>query len=307
MRSSSWKVFAGNHVSGSGLLKTVSISKLGRLIRVVVCLAVFATASFSASGAIWYVKQGATGSGTSWTDSSGDLQAMINGANAGDEIWVAAGTYFPNRPANNLTNIDHTNRDNAFVLVKDLKIYGGFAGSETILSQRDIKTNKTILSGDINTPDVMTDNCYHVVISAGDVGTALLDGFSVIKGYADGGTTTLSVNGQGIIKANGGGIYVLASSPKLVNLSVSGNQAVIYGSTGTTGLGGGIYQEKATDTLTNVLVSGNVAAQGGGIYNLVNANPLPVMTNMTIAGNNANGNGQGLYSNAATKLSNSIV
>jgi hypothetical protein len=45
-----------------------------------------------------YVKTDGTGSvasATSWATASNDLQAVINAATAGDEIWVAAGTYKP--------------------------------------------------------------------------------------------------------------------------------------------------------------------------------------------------------------------
>ncbi|QKZ12737.1 hypothetical protein [Spirosoma sp. KUDC1026] len=35
---------------------------------------------------IRYVKAGATGTGTSWSNASGDLQAMINASTAGDQV-----------------------------------------------------------------------------------------------------------------------------------------------------------------------------------------------------------------------------
>ncbi|MDR2472343.1 MAG: hypothetical protein LBD53_02100, partial [Tannerella sp.] len=36
-----------------------------------------------------------------WSNASNDLQAMINASTVGDEIWVYAGMYKPNRPFDN--------------------------------------------------------------------------------------------------------------------------------------------------------------------------------------------------------------
>ena len=50
---------------------------------------------------IRYVKTGSVGTApyTSWATASNDLQAVINAASAGDETWIAEGTYKPNRRA----------------------------------------------------------------------------------------------------------------------------------------------------------------------------------------------------------------
>src|SRR5437588_259599 len=49
----------------------------------------------SAPAAIIYVRSGATGpgNGSSWANAFPDLQAALAAASAGDQIWVAAGTY----------------------------------------------------------------------------------------------------------------------------------------------------------------------------------------------------------------------
>ena len=46
---------------------------------------------------IYYVKPTAsgTGIGSSWDNASSNLKSIINGANIGDQIWVAAGSYTP--------------------------------------------------------------------------------------------------------------------------------------------------------------------------------------------------------------------
>src|SRR5690606_13084557 len=127
-------------------------------------------------------KEGGTGTGTTWANASGDIQIMINSSAGGDQVWVAKGTYLPTHIAGNGT----TDPDKSFVLKKDVKIYGGFAGTETSLANRNlgITTNASILSGDLGTIGNSTDDAYHVVISAGDVGIAELNGFTIKDGYA---------------------------------------------------------------------------------------------------------------------------
>jgi hypothetical protein len=51
----------------------------------------------SANGAIIYVKGDAGGGddGTSWVDAFTDLQSALSAAVSGDQIWVAAATYYP--------------------------------------------------------------------------------------------------------------------------------------------------------------------------------------------------------------------
>eukprot|EP01132_Coremiostelium_polycephalum_P017802 gene17802-21277_t len=125
---------------------------------------------------IRYVKPVATGTGagTSWTNASDDLQATLNNSAAGDQIWVAGGTYKPNRKADALNTGTPYDNNNAFILKADVKVYGGFAGTETLFAQRNltITANKSILSGDLdNDNSISGGDAYHVVISSAEVGT----------------------------------------------------------------------------------------------------------------------------------------
>ncbi|HTN38441.1 MAG TPA: choice-of-anchor Q domain-containing protein [Arachidicoccus sp.] len=232
------------------------------------------------SSVIRYVKAGGSGTGQSWLSPSGDLQEMINLSSPKDQIWVAAGTYKPIRIAESLGEISFNNRRNSFVLKKDVKIYGGFAGGELTLAERNLKltANASILSGDLGTPGVNSDNSYHVVISADEVGTAELNGFKICDGSATPiGGGAVSINGKTIYKVHGGGIYNIGSSPILTDLIICGNEAM--------NAGGGIYNRpNATPVVTNVVVSGNKAPQGAGI-SIEDGTTAMVLTNVTVGGN----------------------
>ena len=112
-------------------------------------LLVFLCAASSVRAArIIYVSQNTEGAndGTSWTDAYNDLQEALDEGRAVAvespvDIWVAAGVYHPDRGTGDQTL--------SFELADGVAIYGGFAGNETRLEQRDWQTNVTILSGDI--------------------------------------------------------------------------------------------------------------------------------------------------------------
>lgn len=65
--------------------------------------------------------------GTSWKDAYVDLQDALAVAQPGDEIWVAAGIYTPDRGTGD--------RSATFELVSGVGMYGGFAGWETRRNQ----------------------------------------------------------------------------------------------------------------------------------------------------------------------------
>ena len=222
-----------------------------------------------------------TENGISWATAFVTLQDALAVASR-DEIWVADGTYYPDEGGSALNN----DRTSTYQLIAEEVIYGGFAGigtNETLLSERDPATNVTILSGDLAQDDSgftnNGENAYHVVTGGGADATAILDGFTITAGNANGGSFP---------NDSGGGIYNLDSSPMLTNVTISGNSA---------SAGGGIYNRDSSPTLTNVTINGNSAIIGGGMQNFINGNPT--LTNVTISGNSA-GFGGGIYNRDAS-------
>jgi hypothetical protein len=258
------------------------------------------------NASIIYVNAGAVGThdGTSWAKAFLTLQdALANTTTCTKQIWVAAGTYYPDEGGGK------TNNDkNAFFSMKNgIAIYGGFLGTEISLSQRNWVQNKTILSGDINKDGITdTSNSLSVISNSSVNNTALLDGFTVTAGYATsfgpafgGGGMSMGSSSPVIVncifsgnKANyGGAIYTASSSPLFKDCSFIGNsalysQAPLYG-----GNGGAFYDNRfssppGTPTFINCTFSKNTAEhQADVIWDSVHA----VITNCIMWGNGQNG------------------
>ncbi|MCX6269168.1 MAG: MopE-related protein [Bacteroidetes bacterium] len=294
---------------------------------------------------ILYVKTGATGTNTgfSWNDAFTSLQSALTSACSGvTQIWVAAGTYKPT---------SGTDRSASFVMRNNLAIYGGFNGTETQVSQRDRNTNVTILSGDLQGDDGpnfanIADNSFHVVNNTffnGSPlnGSAILDGFTIRGGNANGGSN--QNYGGGIYNfvaapsishciissnyafSNGGGVYNDgSSSPMMTHCTFSGNRTDGYGggmdngassspvvascifSGNTANAGGGISDRSNNPTVNNAIFTGNTAVSGGAIYNYTSS---IVLMNCSFSGNSASSNGGIMtnVSNAHPLLTNCIL
>ncbi|TVR89058.1 MAG: DUF1565 domain-containing protein, partial [Saprospirales bacterium] len=166
------------------------------LVKITLVLTLLFTAGNVFSQIIYVSTAGDDGNtGDSWAQAYRTLFHAIDQADPGDDIWVAAGTYYP--------TFNSSDRDASFFLLNGVAIYGGFAGTETELSQRNIELNETILSGDINQSGDHDGNSYSVVDGSGVDQTAVLDGFTITMGNADG-----SVGGDGAPSRAGAGIFI---------------------------------------------------------------------------------------------------
>lgn len=149
-----------------------------------------------------HVDYSATGSNTGecWDNAYTSLQTALDNASTGDVIWIAGGTY---KPSHNLSgNVPSNMEDATFDMsIKNLSVYGGFAGTESTLSQRDlsITANTTYLSG--NNGSSVQDKSHHVVYRKDADGLLTLDGLHIREGYADGNSS----------EGHGAALYVTTS------------------------------------------------------------------------------------------------
>jgi hypothetical protein len=231
---------------------------------------------------ILYVDANAVGNndGSSWTDAYNYLQDALSQANVdGGEIWVVQGIY---KPDANSTYPGGTNEQEAtFQLISGVAIYGGYAGyGEPDPNKRDIELYETILSGDINTPSDANDNSYHVVTGSGTEPNAILDGFTITAGNANGSWP----------KNAGGGMYNASGSPTTANCTFSGNSA---------NFGSGMFNNSSSPTVTSCTFSGNSATnKGGGMQN--GASSSPTVTNCTFSGNSTTNYGGGMLNGGSS-------
>ena len=260
---------------------------------------------------ILYVNKNVSGgnqSGTSWANAIPELaEALKRAREAGSNppwdsnnplyIWVAGGVYTPlYSPAGN-GNLDGGTH-NSFLLVPNVKLYGGFAGTEETLADRnpDPEINKSILSGNLG------DNtrAFHVVMSVGDVGAAQLDRFTISGGQSQSTFTIqyLQVAGINVNTSVGGGMINVSSAPTISNCTFSANHAPLEG--------GGICNNAASPTITNCTFSGNTTTQaGGGIANV--AGSAPVISGCTFSENKSDNGGSGIFNaNASPTITNCV-
>ncbi|MFN7116928.1 MAG: hypothetical protein ACK4TA_09035 [Saprospiraceae bacterium] len=198
-----------------------------------------------------FVKIGGNGNGTSWADAMGDLQQALKVAQAGNEIWVAAGKYTPTKDAD---------RNISFQIPSDVKLYGGFAGNETDKNERNWTVNQTILSGEIGTHSI-DDNSYTIVYTKNVSAETIVDGFVISGGTANGTGVKGSINRCGAGWYNNGANG--ESNPTIVNCVFINN----YGRDGAALYNFGA-NGNASPTIQNCRFAYNRAdLDGGAIYN----------------------------------------
>jgi hypothetical protein len=246
---------------------------------------------------------GGAGNGSSWTDAFIDLQDGIDLTVSGIEVWVAEGTYTPG-----------ASRSDSFASKSGVRVFGGFAGGETVRQERDWTAHPVILSGEIG-GSAATDNCYHVVRAEASNPTAMFNGVTITRGYANGGGAD----------SEGGGVRALSGGVTLANVRIIDNYSSTMGggiSTSTPGTvvavncsfvsnqaglhGGGFYMDAnsgSPNMAVNCVFTGNSAWRGGGIAvegQIWIAGSDPVLVNLSLKGNSAAGEGGGIFTSTNT-------
>jgi hypothetical protein len=264
-----------------------------RTLKTSLVTSLFLLAIVSTAGAkIIYIDADAIGAndGSSWADSYLCLQTALADAQSGDEIRLAQGIHKPDQSVmtgRGGTPVIGSSRDRfaTFELKNGVAIKGGYAGcSEPDPDARDIEVYKTVLSGDLLGDDGQgfannDENSYHIITGSGTNDTAVLDGFTITAGNANGSSHAID---------GGGGMYNRNSSPTLTNCIFYGNSAYF---------GGGMCNDNFSNpTLTNCTFSGNSAykglGQGGG---MANSSSSPTLINCTFSGNSAGWDGGGMW------------
>ncbi|MCW5923663.1 MAG: right-handed parallel beta-helix repeat-containing protein [Saprospiraceae bacterium] len=204
-----------------------------------------------------HVNHAATGqnNGSSWADAYADLHAALAAAQPGDEVWVAEGEYRPTTG---------TARDIYFDLKSGVALYGGFAGTEADLAQRDWQAHPTVLSGDIGTAGDSTDNSYTILYMGEPDSLTVVDGLVFRFGQAD----YPGVAAADLPRMAGGALFVMARDEEayctVSNCRFERNYARLHG--------GAVYVDgsgtgSVAPTFRDCVFERNRAGQdGGGLY-----------------------------------------
>jgi len=218
-----------------------------------------------------YVNKNATGanSGVSWADAFTDLQDALTDVVAGEEIWIAQGTYTP-----------HASSRSVFFTInkENLKLFGGFNGTETQLSDRIIGLNETILSADLqgndaNVADFLgnytnttrsADNSYRVINITANGNNLLLDGLTISDAHNNANTTS---KGAAILKDKTVAYLTLRNCVIKDNVGRNDNAGLMAEFELTTATNG-----TGALNVENCKFINNMSRWGSGIYSFVRGN-----------------------------------
>ena len=208
--------------------------------------------------------------GSQWSGKSSqlvqsNLTTAISTAVAGDQIWVASGTY--------------TSPSGGFVMKDGVNVLGGFDGTEVVSTGRKPLTNKTILDGNFANK-VLTQG------TAGFTNRTKWDGFIMQNGN--------STNGACI---------AIGQNATLANCVIRNNTSTSNGGAVEVDVLTGTAFDALTDAtnnrawIINCMIHNNTAnAYGGGIF--LKNNTIVVIANTVIVNNSIlTSSGQGGVSN----------
>ena len=201
----------------------------------------------------------AGGDGLSWATAFRHPQDAMDVVPPGSEVWVAEGTY--------------TRRDVGdtvlLSMANGVSVYGGFAGTESALGDRNWDDHPVILDGE--------DSCYHVVVAADD---AAIDGLTVTRGLCDN-----SSDDQG-----GAGVYSDDCVFEILNCRFVDNNAP-YNS------GAAVLNRQGVMLIQNTIFMGNTAGDYGGAASSFHG--LMTVDRCSYVGGSAGNDGGAIYGYSA--------
>jgi len=218
------------------------------------------------------------GDGSSWSTALNSLQAAIELAQANPravrEIWVTRDlAHFPSAPGG---------RASVFNFTTSASIYGGFGGTETSLSERDLTAGYTLLSGSgVGGAGLNADWVVNFAPGGArfDGRPACLDGFGIIHGG----------NGDG---TDGGGVQISGGFMRSCTVTLN------------TGTDGGGIRMTGISAINDCIIHANRAVRGGGVH--VSGNNA-FIGSCIIAGNTADTNGGGIFLTGFTALHSTLI
>ncbi len=265
--------------------------------------------------------------GLTWATAKATVQAAIDTAISGQEIWVAAGNY-----------------EGCLTMKNNVSLYGGFHGTETSRDQRDPSQNETILCAlgahtvamtNISSPATTIDG--FTIWNASDYGVYCSSSKGTISNnlmYENnkgavfcGDYSEMVITGNTITSNFGCGVTSRDSTVTVTNNEISGNcawdyyqaggvmiiggEATVTGNTITAnysmnhGVGGISFCPTTAGILSNNLISGNNGGSGGGV--LVCGGPDVTVSRNIITGNTATMGGGIWIENSYARITDNVV
>ncbi len=236
----------------------------------------------AAGAAVCRVAPEASGNGTSWS-SPMPLQAALV-ADACGEIWIRKGLYKPVVPANPASPT-HAERKTSFVIHPGKRLYGGFAGTESLRDQRDPAIHRSVFSGDIDANDVADGDG---IVADGN-GVRYSNSYNVVT--MDGGTAAGPVTRGTVLD----GVIVTAGRAVGTPVEYLDSGAGLRCRAANTG-------QECSPTLRDVWFSGNLGGHGAGMYlfGVSGGIARPLLERVRFSGNRASGNGGALYNDGSS-------
>ncbi len=239
------------------------------------------TSRLKVGSPIIYVKANAIGAndGSSWANAYANLRDALDVAQAGSQVWVAAGTYFA-------TSTDLPNDPSATLAMHSgIGIYGGFSGVEWDVNQRNPRTNVTTISGRLalftgNPSDPNTKILFQNTGACDR--TAILDGFTMSNFTQDvvSNRNSSPTIRNCVFKNNAGEvIYNSSSAPYIGSCEFRANSG---------NAGEAVYNSDSSTTMENCLIADNVSTstvQGGAGALQFGGSGDSVIANCTLVNN----------------------